>query len=211
MELAPWLMKKQHAFQILKFSATNLLIEKLHKQLNITFVEHLLPSMCFYMHCTWSLSHAQLCDPKDCSRQAPLSMGILQARILEWVATSSSRGSSQPSDQTQFSHIAGIGFTIGERNGNPLQYSCWRIPGTEEPGGLPSVGSHRVRHDWSDLAAAAAAAALSSEPPGKPKNTGVGSLSLLHGILMTQELKWGLLHCRWILYQLTCQGSPYTL
>ena len=31
---------------------------------------------------------------------------------------------------------------------------AWRIPGTEEPGGLPSMGSHRVRHDWSDLAAA---------------------------------------------------------
>ena len=31
----------------------------------------------------------------------------------------------------------------------------WRIPGTGEPGGLPSMGSHRVRHDWSDLAAAA--------------------------------------------------------
>ena len=36
---------------------------------------------------------------------------------------------------------------------------AWRIPGTEEPGGLPSMGSHRVGHDWSDLAAAAAAAA----------------------------------------------------
>ena len=34
---------------------------------------------------------------------------------------------------------------------------AWRIPGTEEPGGLPSMGSHRVEHDWSDLAAAAAA------------------------------------------------------
>ena len=32
----------------------------------------------------------------------------------------------------------------------------WRIPGTEEPGGLPSMGSHRLKHDWSDLAAAAA-------------------------------------------------------
>ena len=32
---------------------------------------------------------------------------------------------------------------------------AWRIPGTEEPGGLPSMGSHRVRHNWSDLAAAA--------------------------------------------------------
>ena len=33
---------------------------------------------------------------------------------------------------------------------------AWRIPGTGEPGGLPSMGLHRVRHDWSDLAAAAA-------------------------------------------------------
>ena len=32
---------------------------------------------------------------------------------------------------------------------------AWRIPGTGEPGGLPSLGSHRVGHDWSDLAAAA--------------------------------------------------------
>ena len=35
---------------------------------------------------------------------------------------------------------------------------AWRIPGTGERGGLPSVGSHRVGHDWGDLAAAAAAA-----------------------------------------------------
>ena len=33
---------------------------------------------------------------------------------------------------------------------------AWRIPGTEEPGGMPSMGSHRIGHDWSDLAAAAA-------------------------------------------------------
>ena len=37
---------------------------------------------------------------------------------------------------------------------------AWRIPGTEEPGGLPSMGLHRVGHDWSDLAAAAAAVCL---------------------------------------------------
>ena len=43
--------------------------------------------------------------------QAPLSMQILQARILEWVALSSSRGSSQPRDRTQVSHIAGRFFT----------------------------------------------------------------------------------------------------
>ena len=36
---------------------------------------------------------------------------------------------------------------------------AWRIPGTEEPGGLPSTGSHRVGHSRSDFAAATAAAA----------------------------------------------------
>ena len=40
-------------------------------------------------------------------------------------------------------------------------------------------------------------------------NIGVGSLSLLQGIFPTQESNWGLLHCRWILYQLSYQGSPY--
>ena len=44
---------------------------------------------------------------------------------------------------------------------------------------------------------------LLSEPPGKPKNTEVDSLSLLQGIFLTQELNWSLLHCRRILYQLS--------
>ena len=47
-----------------------------------------------------------LCDPMDCIH------GILQARILEWVAFPFSRGSSQPRDQTQVSCIAGRFFTI---------------------------------------------------------------------------------------------------
>ena len=37
---------------------------------------------------------------------------------------------------------------------------------------------------------------------------GVGSLSLHQGIFLTQESNWGLLHCRWILYHLSYQGSP---
>ena len=46
---------------------------------------------------------------------------------------------------------------IGEGNGNThSSVLAWRIPGTAEPGGLPSMGSHRVRHDRCDLAAAAA-------------------------------------------------------
>ena len=39
----------------------------------------------------------------------------------------------------------------------------------------------------------------------------MGSLSLLQGIFLTQESNQGLLHCRWILYQLSYQGSPYEL
>ena len=46
---------------------------------------------------------------------------------------------------------------------------------------------------------------LSSEPPGKPKNTGVGSLSFLQGIFLNQELNKGLLNGRHILYQLSYQ------
>ena len=48
---------------------------------------------------------------------------------------------------------------------------------------------------------------LPAEPAGKPKSTGVGSLSLLQRIFPSQESKRGLLHCRQILYQLSYQGS----
>ena len=49
---------------------------------------------------------------------------------------------------------------------------------------------------------------LSAELQGKPKNTGVGSLSLIQQIFLTQESNQGLLHCRLILYQLSYKGSP---
>ena len=48
---------------------------------------------------------------------------------------------------------------------------------------------------------------LPAKPPWKPKNTGVGSLSLIQRIFPIHELSWGLLHCRQILYQLSYQGS----
>ena len=49
------------------------------------------------------------------------------------------------------------------------------------------------------------------EPPGKPKDTGAGSLFLLQVIYLTQKLKWYLLHCGWNLYQLSYQGNPLKL
>ena len=63
---------------------------------------------------------------------------------------------------------------------------------------------HRDRTQVSTLQADS----LLSEPPAKPKNTGVGSLPLLQGIFLTQESNSGLLHWRWILYQLSHLGSP---
>ena len=56
-----------------------------------------------------------LCNPMDCAVH-----GILQARILEWVAFPFSRGSSQPRDRTQVSHTAGRVFTILEWTAYPF-------------------------------------------------------------------------------------------
>ena len=65
-----------------------------------------------------SQSYPTLCDPMDCSPPGSSVCGILQARILEWVAISSSRGSSQRRDQTCVSCIAGR-FFIAEPSGKP--------------------------------------------------------------------------------------------
>ena len=51
---------------------------------------------------------------------------------------------------------------------------------------------------------------LPAEPQGKPKNAGVGSHSLLHGVFPTQKWNQGLLHCRLILYQMRYQESPFS-
>ena len=51
----------------------------------------------------------------------------------------------------------------------------------------------------------------SLESVSESQNVGVDSLSLLKGTFQTQESNWGLLHCRWILYQLSYQGSPSNL
>ena len=67
--------------------------------------------LCCAALCLVTQSCLLFATPWDVTCQAALSMGILQARILEWVAMSSSRGSSQPRDQTCVSCIAGGIFT----------------------------------------------------------------------------------------------------
>ena len=65
------------------------------------------------LSCAWSLSRVRLfATPWTAAGQAPLSMGIPQSRILEWVIKPCSRRSSQPRDQTQVSRIAGRFFTV---------------------------------------------------------------------------------------------------
>ena len=53
-----------------------------------------------------------LCDPTDCSLSGSSVHGIFQARVLEWIAISFSRGSSQPRNRTRVSRIAGRCFTV---------------------------------------------------------------------------------------------------
>ena len=69
----------------------------------------------------------------------------------------------------------------------------WRGLPCPPPGDPPNTGNK-------PRSLAVQVDSLPSEPPGKSKKTGVGSLFLLPGIFLTQELNWGLLHCRQILY-----------
>ena len=82
-----------------------------------------------------------------------------------------------------------------------ILHEYWSGQPFPSPGDLPNPGikprSPALKVD-----------SLPAKPQGKPKNTGVGSLSLPQHIILTQELNWGLLHCRWILYQLSYEGSP---
>ena len=66
----------------------------------------------YYLLSRLAQSCPTLCDPMDCSLAGSSVHGIFQARILEWVAISFSRGSSPPRDRTQVFHIAGRLFTI---------------------------------------------------------------------------------------------------
>ena len=79
----------------------------------------------------------------------------------------------------------------------PEYWSGYPFP---SPGDLPNPGIE-------PRAPTLQADSLPAEPQGKPKNTGVGSLALLQQIFPTQESNRGLLHCRWVLYQLSYQGT----
>ena len=73
--------------------------------------------------------------------------------------------------------------------------------------GLGRFCTNRYKDHLKTRSSALQADSLPAEPQEKPKNTGVGSVSLFQWIFPTQELNQGLLHCRQILYQVSSQGS----
>ena len=87
----------------------------------------------------------------------PLQYSCLENPMdgVAWRATvhGVTRSQTRLSDFTLFFHF----HALEKEMATHASVLAWRIPGTGEPGGLPSIKSHRVGHDWSDLAAAAAA------------------------------------------------------
>ena len=71
-----------------------------------------IPFLCMKVKVLAAQAYLPPCGPMACSPPGSSVHGILQARILEWVAMSFSRGSSQPRDWTQVSHITGRFFTV---------------------------------------------------------------------------------------------------
>ena len=132
------------------------------------------------------------------------------------------------------------GRSPGGGHSNPLQSSCLENPPGHRSLEGYSPWGHRVGHNSSDLAYSTGIRKLSNFTPltnsllkwkrkslshvqlfatpwlyspwnSPSQNTGVGSLSLLQGIFPIQGSNPGLLHCRPILYQLSCKGSPRIL
>ena len=138
-----------------------------------------------------------LYDHMDCSPPGSSAHGILQARILEWVAMPSSRGSSNPGIKPRSPALQADSLPA-EPQGKPKNTGVGSLSPLQwlpDPGIKP--GSPALQVD-----------SLPAEPQGEPKNTGVGSLSLLQQIFSTQESNQGLQLCRRILYLLSYQGSP---
>ena len=134
---------------------------------------------------------AQLCptlwNPMDCSPSGPSVHGILQARILKWVAMPFSSGSFWPRGWTLISCIAGVSFATREAL-------------------LMPVLSHSVVSDSATPWTSPPGSSVHGDSPGK--NTGVGCHAFLQGNFPTQGLNPGLLHCRWILLPAELPGKP---
>ena len=110
-----------------------------------------------------------LCDPTNCSMPGFPVLHYLP-EFAQWgrrwhptpvLLPGKSHGWRSLEGCSPWGHWVSVTFTfhfhaLEKEMATHSSVLAWRIPGTREPGGLPSTGSHRVGHDWSDLAAAAA-------------------------------------------------------
>ena len=103
----------------------------------------------------WVLRHSFLSLTRQWLPTPVLSPGESHGwRSLEAAVQGVAKSQTWLSDVTFAFHFHALEKAMATHSSVP----AWRIPGMGEPGGLPSMGSHRVGHNWSDLAAAAAAA-----------------------------------------------------
>ena len=120
-----------------------------------------------------------LYDPIDCSpgegNGTPLQYSCLENPMDGGAWWAAVHGVAK--SQTRLSGFTFHFHALEEEMATHSSVLAWRIPGMGEPGGLPSMGSHKVGHNWSDLAAAAAA---DCSPPG----------SSVPGILQARILEW---------------------
>ena len=156
-----------------------------------------LTSKCVCM-CAKSLhSCLTLCIPMDCGPSGSSIRRILQAKMMEWVALPPLGDlpdpGIKPASLTSPTLAGGFFTTSATWEAHQIflccvTQSCPTLCDTMD-GSLPDSSVH-------------------GDSPGK--NTGVGCHDLLQVIFPTQRLNPGLLHCRWILYHLSYQGSPQT-
>ena len=135
----------------------------------------------------------------DCGPPGSSVHGILQTRILEWVTIPFIRGSSWPRDQSQVSCTACRFFTIwASREAHLHIYSCIYI-----------YQFSSVAQSCPTLCDSMDCSSSGSSVHGNSpdKITGVDCHALLQGIFQTQGSNPSLMHCRWILYHLSQQGS----
>ena len=162
----------------------------------------------------YATSRIQLCDPMNCSLPGSSVHGIVQTRILEWVAILFSRGSPAQGLNPGLSHCRQILYHLSYQECPVLTLAPSLCDPMDYIGQNTGVGSFSL---------------LQGIFPTQGSNPGLshcrwilyhlihkGSPRVLEwvaypfpqGIFPTQELSWGLLYCRWILYQLSYQGSP---
>ena len=98
--------------------------------------------------------------------------------------------SVNPGDVRDMGSIPRSGRSPGGGNGKPLQYFCWRIPWTEEPGGLLSIASQIAGHDWDDLArtCTVAAPALTTREFGSLRHCSLSRTSGSHQLCFHWQL-----------------------